>query len=156
MTGVLHYTCFVLVVHQLLEDGTCLTPTPQMMADLQSLACALLESLNDKNVALSHQRKTNKFVMILVLCSEFLEKPIAHEQSAVHLLVVLCTGNITPCKFGLGQLCAWHIIYPGIQIPCSYRKQLAYLIFRESSESSVDWYQQKSDIINALFIMRHV
>jgi len=33
-----------------------------MMADLQSLACALLESLNDKNVALSHQRKTNKSV----------------------------------------------------------------------------------------------
>jgi len=39
-----------------------MSPTPQMMADLQSLACALLESLNDKNVALSHQRKTNKSV----------------------------------------------------------------------------------------------
>jgi len=37
-----------------------MSPTPQMMADLQSLACALLESLNDKNIALSHQRKTNK------------------------------------------------------------------------------------------------
>jgi len=49
-------------VHQLLESSNCTSPTPQMMADLQSLACALLESLNDKNVALSHQRKTNKFV----------------------------------------------------------------------------------------------
>jgi len=35
-----------------------------MMADLQSLACALLESMNDKNVALSHQRKTNKSVQL--------------------------------------------------------------------------------------------
>ena len=33
-----------------------------MTADLQSLASALLESLNDKNLALSHQRKTNKYV----------------------------------------------------------------------------------------------
>jgi hypothetical protein len=33
-----------------------------MMADLQSLSCALLESLNDKNLALSHQRKTNKIL----------------------------------------------------------------------------------------------
>jgi len=52
----------VVAVHQLLESSNCMSPTPQMMADLQSLACALLESLNDKNVALSHQRKTNKSV----------------------------------------------------------------------------------------------
>ena len=35
-------------------------PTPQAMADLQALAGALLDSVNDKNLALSHQRKTNK------------------------------------------------------------------------------------------------
>jgi len=57
------YVCLcVCIVHELLEDETCLTPTPQMMADLQSLSSALLESLNDKNVALSHQRKTNRSV----------------------------------------------------------------------------------------------
>ena len=53
-------------VHQLLESSNCMSPTPQMMADLQSLACALLESLNDKNVALSHQRKTNKSVQLQI------------------------------------------------------------------------------------------
>ena len=52
--------CGFVSVHQLLENGSCLSPTPQMMLDLQSLASALLETLNDKNVALSHQRKTNK------------------------------------------------------------------------------------------------
>ena len=31
-----------------------------MMADLQALATALLEALNDKSMALGHQRKTNK------------------------------------------------------------------------------------------------
>lgn len=58
-------------VHQLLEDNACLLPTPQMMADLQSLACALLESLNDKNLALSHQRKTNKYAYLLSECVVF-------------------------------------------------------------------------------------
>jgi len=55
-----HVHPMTVAVHQLLESSNCMSPTPQMMADLQSLACALLESLNDKNVALSHQRKTNK------------------------------------------------------------------------------------------------
>ena len=49
-------------VHQLLESQSCITPTPQMMADLQALSRALLDTLNDKNMALSHQRKTNKSV----------------------------------------------------------------------------------------------
>ena len=34
--------------------------SPQMMADLQSVAAALLDTVNDKNVALAHQRKTNR------------------------------------------------------------------------------------------------
>ena len=51
-----------LVVHQLLENRSCMTPTPQMMVDLQSLSRALLDTLNDKSMALSHQRKTNKSV----------------------------------------------------------------------------------------------
>ncbi|CAC5376960.1 unnamed protein product [Mytilus coruscus] len=36
--------------------------TPQAMSDLQALASALLETVNDKNLALSHQRKTNKIL----------------------------------------------------------------------------------------------
>ncbi|KAK2167795.1 hypothetical protein LSH36_24g12144 [Paralvinella palmiformis] len=49
-------------VQQLLENKSLLTPTPKMMADLQALATALLEALNDKSMALGHQRKTNKIL----------------------------------------------------------------------------------------------
>lgn len=49
-------------VHQVLETQGHLMPTPQAMADLQALAGALLDSVNDKNLALSHQRKTNKIL----------------------------------------------------------------------------------------------
>ena len=51
---------FTTAVSQLLEDKVKLAATPQMMADLQSLASALLETVNDKNLALTHQRKSNK------------------------------------------------------------------------------------------------
>lgn len=44
----------------MLEDGSGVSATPQAMADLQAVAHALLETVNDKNLALSHQRKTNK------------------------------------------------------------------------------------------------
>ncbi|XP_076111364.1 coiled-coil domain-containing protein 149-like isoform X2 [Mytilus galloprovincialis] len=49
-------------VHQILEDHTQMAATPQAMSDLQALASALLETVNDKNLALSHQRKTNKIL----------------------------------------------------------------------------------------------
>jgi len=53
-----------------------------MMADLQSLSCALLESLNDKNVALSHQRKTNK----LVTLETIIRLPIMQICDQIHLV----------------------------------------------------------------------
>ena len=65
-----------------------MSPTPQMMADLQSLACALLESLNDKNVALSHQRKTNKSV------------PLYSSHFIVYIVVLLCTLFSNPAPHG--------------------------------------------------------
>lgn len=49
-------------VHQILEDHSKMAATPQAMADLQALASALLDTVNDKNLALSHQRKTNKIL----------------------------------------------------------------------------------------------
>ncbi|KAL4231693.1 hypothetical protein ACF0H5_009271 [Mactra antiquata] len=49
-------------VQQVLESKTTVLPTPQAMSDLQALAGALLDSVNDKNLALSHQRKTNKIL----------------------------------------------------------------------------------------------
>lgn len=49
-------------VTQLLEDKKYKVPSAQAMADLRGLASALLETINDKNLALSHQRKTNKIL----------------------------------------------------------------------------------------------
>ncbi|KAK3085793.1 hypothetical protein FSP39_008736 [Pinctada imbricata] len=46
-------------VHQVLESQDELSPSPQAMADVKALASALLDTVNDKNLALSHQRKTN-------------------------------------------------------------------------------------------------
>ena len=47
-------------VQQLLENKPSLGISSQVVTDLQALAQALLETVNDKNLALSHQRKTNK------------------------------------------------------------------------------------------------
>lgn len=52
------YSAVVYVVQQLLESRA--TPSSQTVADLQSLTRALLDSLNDKNLALLHQRRLNK------------------------------------------------------------------------------------------------
>ncbi|XP_045190805.2 GRIP and coiled-coil domain-containing protein 2-like [Mercenaria mercenaria] len=49
-------------VQQVLESKQSVLPSPQAMSDLQALAGALLDSVNDKNLALSHQRKTNKIL----------------------------------------------------------------------------------------------
>ena len=47
-------------VQEVLESRASVVPTVKAMTDLQALAGALLDSVNDKNLALSHQRKTNK------------------------------------------------------------------------------------------------
>ncbi|ESO82912.1 hypothetical protein LOTGIDRAFT_109065 [Lottia gigantea] len=49
-------------VGQMLHNPTGMPSTPQAMADLQGLCGALLDTINDKNLALSHQRKTNKLL----------------------------------------------------------------------------------------------
>ena len=46
----------------MLESKTGLPVSQQAMADLQGLCSALLDTINDKSLALSHQRKTNKYV----------------------------------------------------------------------------------------------
>ena len=48
-------------VQEILHSRSSITPTPQALADLQGLCAALLDTINDKNLALSHQRKTNKW-----------------------------------------------------------------------------------------------
>ncbi|XP_041369440.1 coiled-coil domain-containing protein 149-like [Gigantopelta aegis] len=49
-------------VQQMLESRTGLPVSQQAMADLQGLCSALLDTINDKTLALSHQRKTNKIL----------------------------------------------------------------------------------------------
>ncbi|XP_077992327.1 uncharacterized protein LOC144446440 [Glandiceps talaboti] len=51
-------------VQQLLAEGkgTGIPATPSSVADLQNLASALLDTVNDKNLALNHQRNTNKIL----------------------------------------------------------------------------------------------
>ncbi|KAH9499153.1 hypothetical protein Btru_004265 [Bulinus truncatus] len=49
-------------VQQIMQGKSSVTPTPQALADLQGLCGALLDTINDKNLALSHQRKTNKLL----------------------------------------------------------------------------------------------
>ncbi|XP_071948517.1 coiled-coil domain-containing protein 149-like [Antedon mediterranea] len=55
-------------VEQLLAEGkaTGLPVTASSVADLQSLAAALLETIHDKNMALNHQRNTNKILGLRV------------------------------------------------------------------------------------------
>ncbi|XP_033113031.1 coiled-coil domain-containing protein 149-like [Anneissia japonica] len=55
-------------VEQLLAEGkaTGLPATASSVADLQSLAAALLETIHDKNMALNHQRNTNKILGLRV------------------------------------------------------------------------------------------
>ena len=50
----------VFPVQQMMQNNTAIALTPQAMADLQALCSALLDSVNDKTLALSHQRKANK------------------------------------------------------------------------------------------------
>ncbi|XP_012943085.1 coiled-coil domain-containing protein 149 [Aplysia californica] len=49
-------------VQEIMQSRSSITPTPQALADLQGLCAALLDTINDKNLALSHQRKTNKLL----------------------------------------------------------------------------------------------
>ncbi|XP_046573887.1 LOW QUALITY PROTEIN: coiled-coil domain-containing protein 149-B-like [Haliotis rubra] len=49
-------------VQHILQSQAGIPATPQSMADLQGLCSALLDTINDKSLALSHQRKTNKIL----------------------------------------------------------------------------------------------
>lgn len=62
---------FCALVHELLEgDGTIWNSpynTEATLADLRSLSLALLDALQDKTLALSHQRKANKSSIFIFL-----------------------------------------------------------------------------------------
>lgn len=49
-------------VQYLLDTDQEMLHTPEAISDLHALSAALLDSVNDKNLALSHQRKTNKIL----------------------------------------------------------------------------------------------
>jgi len=50
----------LLIVKTILESGIDLPQKTESLSDLKSLCLALLDNLNDKNLALTHQKKTNK------------------------------------------------------------------------------------------------
>jgi len=50
----------------MLESGVEIPTKTETMQDLRSLCLAILDSLNDKSVALNHQRKTNKYVFYII------------------------------------------------------------------------------------------
>lgn len=51
-----------LVQEMLLEEQGCSLPaTPQSIADLKSLATALLETIHEKNLVIQHQRHSNRY-----------------------------------------------------------------------------------------------
>lgn len=53
-----------LVQDLLSEDHGCSLPaTPQSIADLKSLATALLETIHEKNMVIQHQRQTNRYAV---------------------------------------------------------------------------------------------
>lgn len=50
----------LLAVKTILESGIDLPGKTESVHDLKSLCLALLDNLNDKNLALTHQKRTNK------------------------------------------------------------------------------------------------
>jgi hypothetical protein len=50
------------LVQNLLKQSHIVPTTPEIENDLQSIAVALFDNLKDKNVIITHQRKTNKYV----------------------------------------------------------------------------------------------
>lgn len=57
----------LIIVRELLDSSNVqdLPVTAATIADLRSLTIGLLDSLNDKSLALSHQKKANKYVYTL-------------------------------------------------------------------------------------------
>jgi hypothetical protein len=53
---------FLFLVQSLLKQSYLVPGTPETENDLRSIAEALFENLKDKNVIITHQRKTNKYV----------------------------------------------------------------------------------------------
>ncbi len=55
---------FLFLVQSLLKQSYIVPGTPETDHDLRSIAEALFENLKDKNVTITHQRKTNKYDLI--------------------------------------------------------------------------------------------
>lgn len=58
-------------VEQLLQQGSRISPqrSAAAMSDLRCLCTALLEALNDKTLALAHQKKANKLLLQINILS---------------------------------------------------------------------------------------
>ena len=59
----------------------------QVVSDLKGLAASLLETINDKNLALNHQRKSNKSVPFAVVCTAVINVLTVHISKCLHYSV---------------------------------------------------------------------
>lgn len=76
----------------LLEERGCSLPaTPQSIADLKSLATALLETIHEKNLVIQHQRHTNRWH----LRQNLYIHPRSHRKQKQNIhLMLMCA----PCR----------------------------------------------------------
>lgn len=76
----------------LLEERGCSLPaTPQSIADLKSLATALLETIHEKNLVIQHQRHTNRWH----LRQNLYIHPCSHKKQKTNIhLMLMCA----PCR----------------------------------------------------------
>ncbi|KAK6186324.1 hypothetical protein SNE40_008380 [Patella caerulea] len=112
-------------VGQMLHNPNAMPSTPQAMADLQGLCGALLDTINDKNLALSHQRKTNKI----------LGSRISELEKKLKTLEVSGLWNV-PDMTSLEKL----------RHECDEVKTLIPRLFSESSDTSVPNTEKLDDL----------
>ncbi|XP_050399707.1 rho-associated protein kinase 1 [Patella vulgata] len=112
-------------VGQMLHNPNAMPSTPQAMADLQGLCGALLDTINDKNLALSHQRKTNKI----------LGSRISELEKKLKTLEVSGLWNV-PDMTSLEKL----------RHECDEVKTLIPRLFSESSDNSVPNTEKLDDL----------
>lgn len=69
MSFVAKGTCFTVSVREFLDNIYSKAGLKQgSAAELKSLCLGLFEALNDKSIALQHQRKTNQYVCLFFSC----------------------------------------------------------------------------------------
>ncbi|XP_037951199.1 coiled-coil domain-containing protein 149-B-like [Teleopsis dalmanni] len=81
-------------VKNLLASGIDLPTKTETIQDLKSLCLALLDNLNDKNLALSHQKKTNKVLATKIAELEQRIQKLTGIDTELDAAATMCDSNI--------------------------------------------------------------